>query len=74
MAKKKSNGSGKFFLGIALGTITGGIAGMLTAPKSGKQTRKDIERTGKKVAKKAKTEAKKVGYEITKRTSPKAKK
>lgn len=49
MAKKSTKkGSGGFFLGAALGAIAGGIAGVLTAPKSGKETRADIARESKK--------------------------
>ena len=51
---KKANGNGKFILGAALGAIGGAIAGVLFAPKSGKETRKDIAEGTKKVAKKAK--------------------
>ena len=35
--------SKNFFLGILVGTITGAILGVLFAPKSGKETRRDIE-------------------------------
>lgn len=52
----KKSGSGKFILGAALGAIGGAIAGVLMAPKSGKETRKDIKDGANKVAKKAKTE------------------
>lgn len=38
MAKDK-----KFGLGILIGAIAGVIAGLLTAPKSGKETRQDIK-------------------------------
>lgn len=38
MAKKK------FGLGIVLGAVFGVVAGLLTAPKSGKETRQDIKR------------------------------
>ncbi len=61
---KKNDGSGKFFLGAALGAIAGGITGILTAPKSGKQTRADIEREGKKFAKKVQKEGKKIGSKV----------
>lgn len=39
MAKSK-----KFGLGIVVGAIAGVIAGFLTAPKSGKETREDIKK------------------------------
>ncbi|MBR5418759.1 YtxH domain-containing protein [Candidatus Saccharibacteria bacterium] len=58
-AKKQDSGNGKFILGAALGAIGGAIAGVLFAPKSGKETRKDIADGTKKVAKKAKATGKK---------------
>lgn len=39
---KENKGSGKFILGAALGALTGAVAGILFAPKSGKETRKLI--------------------------------
>ena len=46
--KAKNNGTHKFFLGALAGAAIGTIAGILTAPKSGKETRKDIADAGKK--------------------------
>ncbi len=43
MAKKK------FGLGIILGAIVGVVAGFLTAPKSGKETREDIKKKAHEV-------------------------
>jgi len=60
MAKKKKSSAGSFFLGAALGAAAGTVTGILTAPKSGKQTRADIVREGKKVARKAKAGSKKL--------------
>lgn len=51
----KSSGSGKWAIGALVAGIAGFLAGILTAPKSGKETRADI----KNVALKAKTEAEK---------------
>src|SRR5262245_14836201 len=51
MAKGKT--SGKLALGTIIGAGVGFLAGILTAPKSGKETRKDI----KDAAVKTKTEA-----------------
>lgn len=34
---------GKFALGAVIGIVAGAIAGILTAPKSGKETRADIK-------------------------------
>ena len=44
----KSN-SKKFAIGALIGIATGFVAGILTAPKSGKETRKDIKNTAAKV-------------------------
>ena len=63
--EKKSSGAGKFFLGAALGAIGGAIAGILTAPKSGKETRKDIADGSKKVAAKAKATGKKAVAKVS---------
>ncbi|MCL2280399.1 YtxH domain-containing protein [Candidatus Saccharibacteria bacterium] len=43
MTKDKSSG-GKFFLGALIGGAVGAVAGLLTAPKSGKETRADIKK------------------------------
>ena len=40
MAKKRN----KFALGTVFGAVTGLVAGLLLAPKSGKETRQDIKR------------------------------
>ncbi len=45
----------KFAIGAAIAGLAGYVAGILTAPKSGKETRQDV----KKAAVKAKTEAEK---------------
>lgn len=42
MVKNKSDSS-KFALGAVLAAVAGFIAGLLTAPKSGKETREDIK-------------------------------
>ena len=49
----KSTSSGKWALGAVVAGVAGFMAGILTAPKSGKETRKDI----KNVAAKAKSDA-----------------
>lgn len=49
----KSSGSSKWALGAVAAGVAGFLAGILTAPKSGKETRNDI----KNVAAKAKSEA-----------------
>ena len=42
--------SKKFGLGLAVGALFGAVAGILTAPKSGEETRKDLKLKAKKVA------------------------
>ena len=67
MAKKehkKSNGAGKFFLGAAVGAVGGTVAGILTAPKSGKATRADIKRGGKKAINATKKQVGKIASSV----------
>ena len=40
---------GKFGLGLLLGAAVGAVAGILTAPKSGKETREDIKRKASEI-------------------------
>ena len=51
----KSKSAGKWAVGAAVAGVAGFVAGILTAPKSGKETREDI----KHVATKAKSDAEK---------------
>jgi gas vesicle protein len=44
-----SKGKGKVAKGFFLGAIGGAIAGLLFAPKSGKETRDDIKKGARKV-------------------------
>lgn len=44
MGDKNKNVAGKVATGVALGALAGAAAGILFAPKSGKETRKDIEK------------------------------
>lgn len=53
--KKNNDGGKKLALGALIGVVAGFLTGILTAPKSGKETREDI----KKTANKAKIEAEK---------------
>ena len=50
----ESKGTGKFFLGAVCGVIAGAIAGVVLAPKSGKETREDLKAAGDKAIKSAK--------------------
>ena len=43
MTEKKSGIAGKVAIGTALAAAAGYVAGLLTAPKSGKETREDIK-------------------------------
>lgn len=43
MTEKKSGIAGKIAIGTALAAAAGYVAGLLTAPKSGKETREDIK-------------------------------
>lgn len=52
---EKSSGGAKFWLGAALGAIAGTVAGIVIAPKSGEETRKDISEAGKKAEKKVRS-------------------
>jgi len=56
-------GTGKFILGAAIGAIAGAAAGILFAPKSGKETRKIIGEKAKDLAEKGKDFAVKEGKE-----------
>ena len=54
-----------FAAGAAIGAVIGVLTGILFAPKSGKETRKDIKDTAVKVATKLEEEAKKLQIELT---------
>lgn len=47
MSKNNNNSSQKFSLGVIIGVILGAVAGLLTAPQSGKETRGDIKKKAK---------------------------
>ncbi len=61
---KKSSNAGKFALGAALTALAGFIAGILTAPKSGKETRKDIKDKAVETYATAEKELKKLHTEL----------
>jgi len=42
MANKSEGSNGKFVIGAALGVLAGAVAGILLAPRSGKETRKIV--------------------------------
>lgn len=60
---KKDNS--KFFLGVVLGAAAGLVAGILTAPKSGKETRQELKEQGKKALDETKKTSQKL-YQDTK--------
>ncbi|CAN5334788.1 hypothetical protein BH09PAT4_BH09PAT4_07130 [soil metagenome] len=64
LGKKKSSPVKSIAIGASLAAAAGYVAGILTAPKSGKQTRKAIERTAKKRAKQADKELQKLHSEF----------
>lgn len=75
----KNGNGGKWALGALLAAAAGYITGILTAPKSGKETREDVKNTAKKAVNETKeqlrnlqdeldkylAEAKRVGEELT---------
>jgi gas vesicle protein len=64
MAKKQSSTTKKIAVGAALAAAAGYVAGVLTAPKSGKQTREDIKTTANKGVTEAERELKKLHTEL----------
>jgi gas vesicle protein len=46
-----SNGAGKFFGGLIVGTAIGAAVGILFAPRSGKETRQDLKRSAEELPK-----------------------
>lgn len=61
MAKQRA---GKVALGAAIAAGVGYVAGVLTAPKSGKATRKDIEKTASKAKKEAEKKLKELHSDL----------
>jgi gas vesicle protein len=45
MAEKRSGGGGAFFSGLVLGAAAGAVAGLLLAPKSGRETRRLLRKS-----------------------------
>lgn len=56
---------GKVLFGTIVGAVAGFAAGLLTAPKSGKETRKDLKDAGAKAKDTAVTEAAKLKKTVT---------
>lgn len=59
------DGTKKLAIGAAIGVVTGFVAGILTAPKSGKETRADIKNTASKVTAEAEKQLKNMYTELT---------
>lgn len=55
----------KFAIGTAIAAVAGYLAGILTAPKSGKETRQDVKNTAIKAKTEAEKDLKKLHSEIT---------
>jgi len=60
-----SRGYDYFFKGLLIGGFLGGLAGLLVAPKSGKELRGDIRETGEKTFKEAKEVLGKTSQQIS---------
>lgn len=58
------NGARNFAVGAVVAGVTGYLAGLLTAPKSGKETRQDIQDTALKAKREAEAQLKKLHSEI----------
>jgi len=66
MGKKNDGNLKKLAIGGAIAAAAGYLAGILTAPKSGKETRSDIKDATAKGLKEAEKELKKLHAELTK--------
>jgi gas vesicle protein len=62
--KQESNATKKIAVGAALAAVAGYVAGVLTAPKSGKETRDEIKETAGKGITEAERELKKLHTEL----------
>jgi gas vesicle protein len=64
MFRKKSTDVKKIAIGAGIAAAAGYLVGVLTAPKSGKETRADIKQGAGKAVKEAEKEVKKVAAEV----------
>lgn len=64
MAKDNNTGK-KIAIGAAVAGVAGFVTGILTAPKSGKETRKDIKNTANNVKREAEKKLKELSAELT---------
>ena len=67
MSDKKQNVAGKVAAGVALEALAGAAAGVLLAPKSGKETREDIKKFAKKTKEQGEALLKKAKKEVAKK-------
>ena len=63
---KKSSAAEKFAIGAAIAGLVGFVVGLLTAPKPGKQTRKDLKKTAEKGADEVEKQLKELHAELGK--------
>ncbi len=66
MTDRKGNAFKKVAIGSAIAGVVGYLAGLLTAPKSGKETRQDIKTTADKRMAEAEKNLKQAHTELTK--------
>ncbi len=64
LGRKKESDAKKFAIGAAVAAGVGYLVGLLTAPKSGKETRKDLKDTAQKGISEAEAEVKKLHKEL----------
>lgn len=65
MAKHSGNDAKKFAIGAGIAALAGFLAGVLTAPKSGKETRADIKNTAQRSVTQAEKELKRLHTELS---------
>ncbi len=61
----KNNSGKKLAAGAAIGVVAGFLAGILTAPKSGKETRADIKKTANNLKREAEKKLKQLHGELS---------
>jgi gas vesicle protein len=64
MLRRKQNAGKKIAIGAAVAAVTGYVTGILTAPKSGKETRHDIAEGAESLKDSTEDELKKVNDEL----------
>lgn len=62
---KSDNTGKKLALGAVIGVVAGFVTGILTAPKSGKETRQDIKKTANNVKREAEKKLKELSSELS---------